>query len=592
MSVAKTTTAPALVDTFYLQSGISLQENKATGKIIARGEFARVGHPTSNKRIYTKEVYEREIKRLTTDMEARRLYGQVDHPEDGKPRLRDASHIITGLKIESDGRVVGEAELLPTEHGKHLATLLKSGCSVGVSSRGFGSTQPNEEGFEVVQEDFRLITFDFVAEPADQTAIPEFFSESREADRMAEKMSVEDFRKKCPDLVKQIEMDAVQIAGNAFEEDLDKRAAAIREEERSKSRAELKDDFALKLVKKLEEKTAAIRASVKSEMLSDPDIAGAKSTLETIKNAIRPYVLGEDAEAVVAERQAKVTNLESRLSDHELKIQKLESDLDEATKLARKFGFSYFVEKTITDHPAKDAIRSRLGNVSDFDSREDLKTRLDNIIEQIEAEEVARAKDEDDAVREAAEREQELRDSLQRAADEARDKIQKESDEKTEAVRSSVKAKQSEIEGILVQMKGKVEELEAKHEQQEVTIARQQSALEEALEVAKHLGLQAYAQEKIGVSPKSSRLRRAVKAAKPSSREEVDRILSEASEVSTRDDDEFERIRAKIGRGRSTLTEDERLEEERQTDQDNVMTDLAGFDQGQLRRLAGLDNGV
>jgi hypothetical protein len=66
---------------------------------------------------------------------------------------------------------------MDTPEGLKLRAIYAAGARVGVSSRGFGSTRKDNQGNDVVQDDFELLTFDFVAEPAAST-YPEAFTES------------------------------------------------------------------------------------------------------------------------------------------------------------------------------------------------------------------------------------------------------------------------------------------------------------------------------------------------------------------------------------------------------------------------------
>jgi hypothetical protein len=59
----------------------------------------------------------------------------------------------------------GTVELLETPSGKILQSLVESGVTLGISSRGVGSTQ-RERDYDVVQDDFQLICWDFVSEPS------------------------------------------------------------------------------------------------------------------------------------------------------------------------------------------------------------------------------------------------------------------------------------------------------------------------------------------------------------------------------------------------------------------------------------------
>ena len=66
--------------------------------------------------------------------------------------------------MEGDS-VYGVIEILDTPSGKIIQSLIESGVTLGISSRGVGSTQRNGDT-QVVQEDFQLICFDMVSEPS------------------------------------------------------------------------------------------------------------------------------------------------------------------------------------------------------------------------------------------------------------------------------------------------------------------------------------------------------------------------------------------------------------------------------------------
>lgn len=87
-----------------------------------------------------------------------------DHPESSVVNLKNASHVVRSAEI--DGNVVkGTVELLNTPSGLILQSLVESGVKLGISSRGVGSTK-KEGDYQVVQEDFQLICWDFVSEPS------------------------------------------------------------------------------------------------------------------------------------------------------------------------------------------------------------------------------------------------------------------------------------------------------------------------------------------------------------------------------------------------------------------------------------------
>ena len=65
----------------------------------------------------------------------------------------------------SDGVCFGTVELLDTPSGKILQSLVESGVTLGISSRGVGSTKTDGDT-QIVQDDFQLICWDFVCEPS------------------------------------------------------------------------------------------------------------------------------------------------------------------------------------------------------------------------------------------------------------------------------------------------------------------------------------------------------------------------------------------------------------------------------------------
>jgi hypothetical protein len=161
----------SLIEVYQATPKLLLTEDASRGypRLVVRGEFARAGVPTANKRVYPRRLWEREFERLREAMRNRSLVGELNHPADGRADLFRTSHLVTGLTLTPEGVVLGEAEVMPElPGGKVVAAIYKRNGKVGVSSRGFGSTQVTESGDELVQEDYQLVTFDFVADPADQ----------------------------------------------------------------------------------------------------------------------------------------------------------------------------------------------------------------------------------------------------------------------------------------------------------------------------------------------------------------------------------------------------------------------------------------
>jgi len=166
-----------IVDVMPFQYQIVESES---GRFRVEGIFQRSDVENANKRVYPRGIWEKELKekRVIESLDNRAMFGELDHPSDGKTSLKRASHIITNLELGEDGVVTGGAEVLGTPNGKILRTLFESGVQVGISSRGSGSVQNGR-----VQEDFKLGTFDFVARPSTPGATPRHKSGASEGTR-------------------------------------------------------------------------------------------------------------------------------------------------------------------------------------------------------------------------------------------------------------------------------------------------------------------------------------------------------------------------------------------------------------------------
>lgn len=140
-----------------------------TGSIRFRGKFQEAEIQNKNKRIYRQAVLERERARLESVIEQRRLFGELDHPADSIIHLENASHLITKLWWQGN-ILMGEGEILNTPAGQILESIVRAGIPVGISSRGVGTGTTNGEGIMEIDDNYRMITFDMVADPSTNDA--------------------------------------------------------------------------------------------------------------------------------------------------------------------------------------------------------------------------------------------------------------------------------------------------------------------------------------------------------------------------------------------------------------------------------------
>lgn len=156
-----------LVDTRPFQY-ILKESAGPSGKFIVEGLMQVAGDLNGNGRVYPKNILEREILKFKdTFIKGRNAYGELDHPESPIVSLKNASHVITDLWWEGDN-VMGRVEVLDTPFGNIVKSILKAGYAIGISSRGTGSVRQMEDGSGrvIVNDDFDLVTWDFVSNPS------------------------------------------------------------------------------------------------------------------------------------------------------------------------------------------------------------------------------------------------------------------------------------------------------------------------------------------------------------------------------------------------------------------------------------------
>ena len=143
-----------------------IEESKQTndGRIVMKGVLQKADTLNQNGRIYPKIILEREVRNYQKFIAESRALGECDHPDSSVVELKNASHIVREAYMDGDV-CYGVVELLNTPSGKILQSLVESGVTLGISSRGVGSTKRKGD-VDVVQDDFQLICWDFVSEPS------------------------------------------------------------------------------------------------------------------------------------------------------------------------------------------------------------------------------------------------------------------------------------------------------------------------------------------------------------------------------------------------------------------------------------------
>jgi hypothetical protein len=142
-----------------------ITEQRDSGKpLMMKGILQKAETLNQNGRVYPRAILEREIRNYQKFIKENRALGELDHPDSSVVELKNASHNIKEAYMEGN-IVYGVVEILNTPSGKILQSLVESGVTLGISSRGVGSTR-TEGNMQIVQDDFQLICWDFVSEPS------------------------------------------------------------------------------------------------------------------------------------------------------------------------------------------------------------------------------------------------------------------------------------------------------------------------------------------------------------------------------------------------------------------------------------------
>jgi hypothetical protein len=145
------------------------------------GIFLQSELKNRNGRMYPESVMDNEVGRyIKESVEKNRAYGELGHPDTPSINLDRVSHMIVSLRKEGTN-YIGKAKILETPMGMIARGLLDGGANLGVSSRALGSLQTNNEGVQIVQDDFMLSTAaDIVADPSAPDAFVRGIMESKE----------------------------------------------------------------------------------------------------------------------------------------------------------------------------------------------------------------------------------------------------------------------------------------------------------------------------------------------------------------------------------------------------------------------------
>lgn len=159
---------------------ILTEEKDGKKNLYIEGIFLQSELKNRNGRIYPFKVLEKEVNRYNEEyVKTGRALGELGHPDGPTVNLDRVSHRITSLKAEGNN-FIGKAQILATPMGSIAKNLLEEGVKLGVSSRGMGSID-RQENANYVMDDFMLATAaDIVADPSAPDAFVNGIMEGKE----------------------------------------------------------------------------------------------------------------------------------------------------------------------------------------------------------------------------------------------------------------------------------------------------------------------------------------------------------------------------------------------------------------------------
>lgn len=226
-------------------------------RLRVRGVFHRAEERNANNRIYPKAIIERETQRMNDRVaKGAPVYMQADHPTDGASRIGDTTAILRKATFDPrTNEVIGEADIIATHKGKDLIEIIKAGGGIGVSARGFGTTKPGEYAGskgDVVQEDYQLVTYDFVVGQSTRGAVVTNFLEQalslaglKGEEMDLKNLTLEQLEAANPELAKSLKEAAIETAKKTVQAEITKgveAGIAAKEKEVAEAAAKKKKD--------------------------------------------------------------------------------------------------------------------------------------------------------------------------------------------------------------------------------------------------------------------------------------------------------------------------------------------------------------
>lgn len=131
------------------------------------GIFVQGGVKNANQRVYPVSEISRAVESVQKKIsEGFPVLGECDHPPELTVNVDRVSHIIESMWMDGPNGF-GKLKIVPTPMGNIIRTLIESGATLGVSSRGSGEVDGSGN-----VSNFEIVTVDIVAQPSAPNAYP------------------------------------------------------------------------------------------------------------------------------------------------------------------------------------------------------------------------------------------------------------------------------------------------------------------------------------------------------------------------------------------------------------------------------------
>lgn len=127
-------------------------------------QIAQADVPNLNGRVYPRSTLEAMIAEQEKK-DPNRVFGTIGMPEGTSVDLARVSHSVSNLRLDDEGRLLGDVMILETPQGQILKRVLEAEPERQFRMAGIGKLQDNSDGTTTVL-DFRLISVNLVRDGA------------------------------------------------------------------------------------------------------------------------------------------------------------------------------------------------------------------------------------------------------------------------------------------------------------------------------------------------------------------------------------------------------------------------------------------